>query len=192
MINRKLFKFGAPLVALAAIAGVLWLQPMASKATPGELAEVAIGYMKADKPQLAQQSFDEALRREPTNFRANYGAGLLAFREKRFVDAERYLKAAYQADPSNVDAILSLGAVYHKGKAYKQADALYQAIRKAKPDYANVYYNLGELEVDRRDLPRSKAYFEQYLKMAPQAADRPRVEKRLQLIEAHIKGNPGR
>jgi Tfp pilus assembly protein PilF len=182
----KVLKFGAPLLVLAGLAGVFVAQPGTKRATATELAEVAIGQMKAKEPEKARETFRKAFALEPNNVRVLYGAAHLALQEKRLDDAENYLKAAYKADPGNIDVILTLGAVYQKGKAYRQAEQLYAAVRKAQPGNASVVYNLGMLAIERRDYVESKALFEEYLRMVPSAPDRVKVQKRIKLLEAHI------
>lgn len=181
-----LLKFGAPLLVLAGLAGVLWFQPGIKPATATELAEVAIAHMKAKRPEEARESFRKALELEPKNHRALYGAAHFALQEKRLDDAENYLKEAYKGNPDDIDVILTLGAVYQKGKAFKQAESLYAAVRKAQPGNATAVYNLGMLAIDTRDYPKSKAYFEEYLRMVPKAPDRKKVEQRIKLLDAHI------
>jgi hypothetical protein len=37
-----------------------------------------------------------------------------------------------------------------------------------------------------KEYPKSKAYFEEYLRMVPNAPDRKKVEQRIKLLDAHI------
>jgi Flp pilus assembly protein TadD len=188
----KLFKFGAPLVVLAGLAGVLWMQPGVKPATATELAEVAIGQMKAKQLVESGETFRKALEMDPKNARALYGAAHLAMQEKRFQAAEEYLKRAYQVNPDDINVILTLGAVYQKTGAFKQAEQVYAAVRKAQPGNASAVYNLGMLSIAKKDYVASKGYFEEYLRMVPNAPDRVRTQKRIQLLEAHIKAGQER
>jgi Tfp pilus assembly protein PilF len=188
----KVLKFGAPLLVLAGLAGVFVAQSGTKPATATELAEVAIGQMKAKQPEQARETFRKALAMEPNNERALYGAAHLALQEKRLDDAENYLKAAYKVNPDNINVILTLGAVYQKGGASKQAEQLYAAVRKAQPGNAAAVYNLAMLAIDRKDYTGSKSLFEEYLRMVPNAPDRNKVLKRIKLLEAHIRARKER
>lgn len=188
MKRRQIIQFGAPVALLFVLGLWLWLKPPVKPATPTEMAELAIGYMKAERADMAKETFQKALAQEPENFRANYGAGQLALKERRLDDAERYLKVAYKANPDELDVILTLGAVYQTGKAYKQAEMLYQAVRKVQPQNAKAAYNLGFLEISRRDYPKAKSYLEEYLRLVPKAPDRVRVQRKIQQLTARIEG----
>jgi Flp pilus assembly protein TadD len=189
---RKILTYGAPLLVLAVLACGLWTRPWVQQPTANELAEVAITHFKAKQPEQAREAFRKALELDPKNHRAHYGAGHLALREKKFDVAERHLRAAYEAKPNDVDTILTLGTVYQRGGDLKQAEMIYQAVRKVDPKNSEAVYNMGMLEIDRKNYPKSKSHFEEYLQLAPKAPDRKRVLQRIRLLEAHIKERQGK
>lgn len=107
--------------------------------------------------QLYSPSFDpvpyyqEAIRRDPGDYRANTALGSLYCRQGRFKEAESHLRAAVERvtenyiRPKDADALYYLGvALVAQGKTREAREAFYQAIWSKAWQGAG-YYALAEL-----------------------------------------------
>lgn len=162
------------------------MMPRPAPPSAKEFAELGVAYVKANKEPLAWQALHEALALEPGDFRANYAAGILAFKQGSDPDAERYLRAALAVKPNDVDALLTLGAVYHRKQAYEQAKEAYLAVLRQDTANTKAIYNLGMLALDRNEYDEGKAYMERYMKLAPGSGDHHEIRRRLKAVEESL------
>lgn len=188
-MEKQHFATLAPLAFAACLAVAVSLIPAVAPATPDELAEVAVGYIKAEQPAFAKDTLREALAGDPKNHRANYVAGMLALQEKRYPDAARYLKTALDAQKNDWDASLSLGVTYQSVHDYAAAREAYRQVYEAQPSNAKALYNLGMLEIETLHYHLAKRYLEAYLTLQPNASDRGFVVSKLAELDARIKGH---
>lgn len=151
-----------------------------------ELAELGVAYVKANKEPLAWQALHQAVALEPGHFRANYAAGILAFKQGNDPDAERYLRAALATKPDDIDGLLTLGAVYHRRQAYEQAKEAYLAVLRRDTENTKAIYNLGMLALDRNQYDEGKAYMERYMKLAPGSGDHHEIRRRLKAVQESL------
>lgn len=165
-----------PALFLAGVGAAVWCQPAVAPATSAELAEVAFGYLKAGKRELALDTLQRVLEQAPQDYEGNFVAGLLAYQEGRLPDAARHLEAAASARPQAINAALTLGAVYQRMQAYEQAIAVYQRVLTQEPAHAAVHYNMGMLERGRNRPAQAVVYLKRYLALAGNAPDRAEVE----------------
>jgi tetratricopeptide (TPR) repeat protein len=171
-------------VALLAIGGGAWQFSQGTGATPAELAKSGQAALQAGNKAQAKAAFEAALAKDPANFDALYGAGMLAFIDKRLPDAERYLGQANKAKPQDLQVLLMLAAVYQKWKKIDRAEALYRGILKADPKYYQARFNLGVLLAKSGDYAESQEHLEVYLKEVPDAKSRERAETFLAKVKA--------
>lgn len=179
-----LLRYLGPMAAIAALGGGLFFfVPSPSPPSAGELAELAIGYVKANRPAEARPLFDKAMALDPQNFRAHYGAGVFAFRDNRFDDAITYFKQALAIKPHDEDSLLTLGAAYHRLHRFPEAMAIYKDLLERDPHNSKVVYNIGMLQIDRMNYPAAKAALQEYLRLEPNNPERYDVEARIHNID---------
>lgn len=181
-MNRHLIVNLASIGALAVLAAILSFAPSARYPSGAETAEVAIGAFKLANFRLAERYFQQALARDPSNFRANYGYGLELVDQHRYRDALPYLLQAVKANPTDENARLTLGALYQDSMNLSAASGVYQALLAQDPNNTKVLNNLGLLEIDMRDYAQARAHLKQYLKLAPKAPDREVVAAKLRRL----------
>ena len=162
--------------------------PRPAPPTATELAELGVAYVKAGKEPLAWEALHEALALEPAHFRANYAAGILAFKQEMDPQAEGFLRTALASQPDDIDALLTLGAVYHRGHAYDKAKDAYLAVLRRDDDNVKAIYNLGMLALDRNELDEGRGYMERYMKMQPGSGDHHEIRARLKAVEEFLRG----
>jgi tetratricopeptide (TPR) repeat protein len=186
-MEMVLIKYVAPLLIAGSLAAVFTAMPGVQPASPDELAEVAVGYIKAKQESFGKDALREALAKEPGNHRANYVAGMLALQEERFPEAASHLKAAYEAKPDDRDALLSYGVACQRLNDYGAARAAYEAVRKAEPNNAKAAYNLGMLAIETLQYSVAKGCLEDYLRLQPDAPDKAFVSGKLNELSALLK-----
>lgn len=184
-------KFLVPLVILCGLGFGAMAVPNVPAPNAGELAELAVGYVKADKKPLAWQALEQALAMEPDNYRVNYVAGLLAFQDQQIAVAEKYLQKAHELSPKSTDTLITLGAVYHSRDELTKAKAYYAKAVELEPTNAKALYNLGMAAYDSRDALEAKKYLESYLKVSPKANDAKKVQRRIETINRWLEKQKG-
>lgn len=184
----SILRYLLPIAVICALALGLFMMPRPAPPTATELAELGVAYVKAGKEPLAREALQEALALEPEHFRANYAAGILAFKQGMDRASEGYLKAALASRPDDLDALLTLGAVYHRTRAYDQAKEAYLAVLRRDDDNVKAIYNLGMLALDQNQLEEGRGYMERYMKLQPGSGDHHEIRARLKAVEEFLQG----
>lgn len=144
----------------------------------------------------ARSELETALRLKPELHGANLFAGIVAYKQNRFKDAERYLRHETLLDPANAKAFMWLGVcqlaqddaksaiapldkayaldpkdadiLYHRGRAYMLvANASYSAMFDLDHDSMRVHQVLGEAYAQAFRTQEAISEFELAIKMAP-------------------------
>lgn len=174
-------------VGFLAVAGGAWQINQKLSVPPAELVKSGFSAIQVGNKIEAQASFEAALRKDPVNFDALYGAGMVAFMDERMSDAERYLGQANKIKPQDLQVLLMLASVYQKWEKPDRAEALYRGILKADPKYYQARYNLGVLLAKSGNYVESTQHLEVYLKDTPDPDSRKRVEGFLAKVKAKAK-----
>jgi len=174
---------GTPWVVLLALVLVL---PPGIVVSADEQAELAIAHFKLGREQEAARGFEAVLQVSPTHHRGNFGAAVLALKQKREVDALKHLRTSYGADPTDADVGLSLSALLIDGGQYQAAKDILMPLHKAEPRDARVVKNLAETSIGLREYAQSLAFFKQYLVLVPNAPNRATVERKMRRLEAKL------
>jgi predicted Zn-dependent protease len=143
--------------------------------------------MKLGREQQAAQGFDTVLEQEPTQHRGQFGAAVLALKQKRKADAFKHLRESYQADPKDVEVGLSLSALLVESGRSKQAREILLPFHRAEPRDARVVKNLAEAFIGVGDYAQALAFFKKYLVLVPDAPNRGSVEPKMLLLESELK-----
>jgi tetratricopeptide (TPR) repeat protein len=101
--------------------------------------------------------YEEALRRDPGNYRVNVALGTLYFKRGLFKEAEQYFMTAIERATKNYTSPRDGEAYYYYGLILKfqgKYDAAYAALYKAAWSYGfhtAAYYHLAEIDCIRGD-----------------------------------------
>lgn len=99
--------------------------------------------------------YEEALKRDPGNYRVNVALGILYFKRGMFKEAERYFSTALERATKNYTSPRDGEAYYYRGLVSKflgKYDAAYNDLYKATWSYGfhtAAYYHLAEIECMR-------------------------------------------
>jgi len=139
---------------------------------PLALNELGAQYMRLERLREAAESFDSAVKLAPDQpvLRINYG--ILLVRQKKYAEAETHLARAVALDEKNAAARLHRGhALIRLGRGAEAEAELLLAVKLGGPAAALAHRYLGALYFDRGDDARAAAALEEYLRLAPDAAD---------------------
>jgi tetratricopeptide (TPR) repeat protein len=103
------------------------------------------------EPELAKDSYRQALELEPGHVEANLNIGRLLHEQGQFGKAEEHYRSAFDHDPQDCTAAYNLGVVLEDlsrfdeaVEAYRQAIALEPRMKEAHFNLAGVYERLGD------------------------------------------------
>jgi Flp pilus assembly protein TadD len=151
---------------------------------PSGQLNLGIVYLKANRPDLAQQHLNAAMRllppsqesqvqglldqtRDP-NLWLSLGEQLLQNGETD--NAQNALLEARQLGASSADVAVALSGAYIQMKDWQNAnDVLDQAVQQS-PDDARLYNNLGIVAREQGDTAKARQYFSQAVELDPSSA----------------------
>lgn len=154
---------------------------------PPALGQLGLQYLKLSQPEKAVEPLKKAVELSPKEFmfRLNYGIALLG--TKSHGAAEQQLREALTLNQAAPTAHMYLGITLlslsrdEKTKAFipeKYAEAqkeLETAIASGKDEVAPAHRYLGAIYWGNKDYKRAADEFEIYVKLAPKAADAPKL-----------------
>jgi predicted O-linked N-acetylglucosamine transferase (SPINDLY family) len=119
----------------------------------------------------AQRLADQILERDPAAATAAHVAGLIAHRDSRFDDADRYLRAATTANPNDPEQYANHAAVLRALGRLGDAEAAARAALALAPDRIETHNNLGNILRDSGRHEESIACYQAALRLSPEFAD---------------------
>jgi len=158
--------------AVRELRGALEIHPQ----FPLAFNELGAQYLMLGQLGDAAGAFDSAVKLAPDVpvLRINYG--ILLIRRKKYKEAEEHLARAVALDGKSAAARLHRGhALIRLGRGAEAEGELLQAVKLGGPSVALAHRYLGALYVERGDDARAAAALEEYLRLAPDAADAAQV-----------------
>jgi Tfp pilus assembly protein PilF len=143
---------------------------------PLALNELGGQYMRLGRLDDAADAFGAASKLVPDEpvLRINYG--ILLIRQKKYAEAEVQLARAVALDGESAAAHLHRGhALIRLGRGALAETELRLAVKLGGPGLATAHRYLGALYVERGDDARAAVELEEYLRLAPDAADAEQV-----------------
>lgn len=87
-------------------------------------------YLEDDITDKATADFQQALKRYAYEMLAHYGLGVLAFKDKRWEEAQKHFTQAYYANPKRPETLYYLSLTHHRKGEHQHALHL---MRQAHP-----------------------------------------------------------
>jgi len=138
--------------------------------------ELGAQHMMLNQLDEADKAFASGVKLAPDApvLRVNYG--ILLIRRKKYAEAEGHLARAVALDGKSAAARLHRGhALIRLGRAADAEAELLQSVKLGGPPAALAHRYLGALYFERGDDARAAAALEEYLRLAPDAADAKQV-----------------
>ncbi len=117
----------------------------------------------------AQDSYLNANRLTPKDFRWVYLLGKLAQQEGRVDEAIRRYRVARTLQPNYVTVLVNLGNIYLELNRLEEAMESFKAALAIEKDNAAAHYGLGQVAVARRSYAEAVDHFEKALAQVPGA-----------------------
>lgn len=143
---------------------------------PLALNELGAQHMRLGQLNDAADAFAAAVRLAPDEpvLRINYG--ILLIRQKKYREAEEHLARAVALDEKGAAARVHRGhALIRLGRGTEAETELRHALKLGGPSTPLAHRYLGALYLERGDDARAAAALNEYLRLAPDAADAPQV-----------------
>ena len=116
-------------------------------------------YMARNKPDLAREQFDAALRIEPENVVALCELGLLLTGEEKFEDARDLIHKAIKAEEYYTPCFYYLGYIYGKEGRMEEAMKMFDRTMEINPMDMNIFIYKGRMyEENGKSADAAKAY----------------------------------
>jgi len=131
----------APVLAILASAGALWLVGEVRRRRVGRFAPALVAvvlltmFLRLDLGRV----------RDPMHTQSFFNRGLVQSLIGNDAGAERFYLDTLRRDPDYVDALINLGALYTRQERWKEARVQFERVRSLEPEHATAIYNLGVL-----------------------------------------------
>ncbi len=131
---------------------------------PGVLRELGGLYVELGQPEEAKRRLSRSTRTDAWNL-ANLG--VIARREKRYADAERYLRAAAEQSPDNEQLWANLGDVLSFQKKHQEAVEAYgQALALGHENFSTLY-NMAAMHVSLGMKDKAEDFLRRAIEVSP-------------------------
>ena len=115
--------------------------------------------------ELILEAYEHVVELNPEAAGALVNLGTIYYRQRRFVEAERYYKEAITADPAYPLAEFNLGNLYDEQGRLNEAFDHYRRALALNPQYADAHFNLALLCERTGDPLKAVHHWKCYLKL---------------------------
>lgn len=116
---------------------------------------------------LAEATWRDLLKRDPTHPDARSNLGRLMQLSSRYEEALELLQKAVKDRPNHADAHMNLGVTFDHLGRYSEALASYERCLALQPRNAQAVFNIGKLLQDQQDFVRAHAHYREALVLDP-------------------------
>ena len=156
--------------------------------------------MNAKKYDEAEATFKKVIAMKPDSAEAYDGLANVYNAEKKFPEAEAAGKKAVELSGGTAGAPGAAGGggasapalynqaviLWNQNKAQEAAEKLEAAI-KADPNFPEAHYLIGKAYINLGKLPESAKELQEYLRLAPNGANKDDANKTLEMLKPYIK-----
>jgi len=126
-----------------------------------------------DDTDQAERRFENTLRREPGNYLAHYGYGLVLTRNGRRGRAVEHIRAALEGDALNPYLLTDLGKAYYHDGQYQNALQMLEGIDRSTSRDPETLFYLGSCRMKLDHLESALQTFEQLMSLKGDAPQPP-------------------
>ncbi len=118
----------------------------------------------------AEESFREALERDPREASAQYNLGLALQSQGKLAEAIQHYRAAIALSDDNPMFHNNLAAALASQGSLLEAATHFETVVRLKPDYAEGHFNLGNVRMGLKDPKSAITHFQKAVKIKPDYA----------------------
>jgi putative PEP-CTERM system TPR-repeat lipoprotein len=123
--------------------------------------------IELDEIEAAQKDAGVLKKDWPKTFQANYVAGVLTFREKKFPEAQIFLDEALKYNSKHVQATFYRGVAHLAQNHLAQADQDISRVYSTLPDSIKVHQIFAQIKFNRKDFGKAKELLQPVLIARP-------------------------
>lgn len=132
----------------------------------GVLGEIYHAYAMLEP---AKECYTNAYRLMPDDFKWLHLLGKLSQEQNKFYDAIDYYQKSQKLRPEYIATSVNLGNVYLELDLLDIAKENFEKVLKISKDNPAALYGLGQIEYSKRNFQNAVTYFEQVIKLLPEA-----------------------
>lgn len=142
------------------------------KNAPGAMAAMGRLYELEGEPELAEEQYQQVLRRNKQFTEARNYYGLFLYRSKRYEEALREFEiaAADLGYDTRAQVLVNVGRTALKLGKMDRAESAFAHASVLDPKLATPYIELAEIHFDKKDYAESKRHLDQYSAMRNSSA----------------------
>jgi len=131
------------LLLLLCFSGFAWQVKAQDPPDPAWFQQQGDRLFQERKFEPAAEAYQQAIKLQPNNAKANAGLGFAYGAMGRYPEAVEAFKQAIRLQPNAPFPYGGLGTVYHMLQRYQESKEAYQQAIRLKPDLAEAHYGLG-------------------------------------------------
>tara|TARA_B110000008_G_C16952158_1_gene556741 strand:+ start:588 stop:1976 length:1389 start_codon:yes stop_codon:yes gene_type:complete len=132
-----------------------------------EIFSKAVRYHSDNKLNLAKNTYEEVINKDPHHIDALNNLGIIFFNLKNFEEATRVYEKIINIDSQNLQSYNNLGLLFKQTGEYKKAINYYEKAIKINPNYINAYNNIGLVFFELGKYQRAINNFDKAIKINP-------------------------
>ncbi|MEH2289745.1 tetratricopeptide repeat protein [Nostoc sp.] len=138
-----------------------------NKTEVAEILKLAVYQQQDNRLLEAELLYSQVLEKQPDNFEALYGLGMLAQQMGQPQTAEQWLNAASQVQPNSVKTWFSLGNLHLVQEQFPEAEKAYRQALVLLPNSLPIYNNLGYTLQQQGLFEEAVNYYQKALELKP-------------------------
>ena len=148
-------------------------------------SDLGVQLFSQGKLDEAEEQFREAIKTDPAAFNPRLNLGMLLVEKCEFAEAVVELNRAISFNPESAAAHLYAGVAYAGLAQYEDAEKhLKTAYTIGGTSYSLALYHLGRLYTNKGEREAALKYFQEYLRVSPDAPNARQVEKLIAMLQS--------
>jgi len=148
------------------------------------LLEEGDALFEKEEPDGALEKYRDALALDPESHRAHFSLGVVHYSRQDYPRALEALHRAVELESERAPYLLQRGHTLLRLRRFDEAIRDYEEVIRLDPSRARAYYSVGIAYYNSRDYEKAAHWLRRYLKIAPRAEDRERVQQLILSLEA--------
>jgi tetratricopeptide (TPR) repeat protein len=148
-------------------------------------SDLGVQLFSQGKLDEAEEQFREAIKLDGDAFNPRLNLGIILVEKLEYVEALVQLNRAISLNPESASAQLYTGVAYVGLEQYEDAEKhLKSAYTIGGTSYSLALYHLGRLYTNKGEREAALKYFQEYLRVSPDAPNAHQVEKLIAMLQS--------